>query len=243
MAAIGAAIANAVQQYRRGQIQKAKPRAARRPNVAGYNKGRARLNVKAELKCLDTTAFTTNFKSTPDFNLLNSLVVGTEIWHRIGRKIYMKSVHIRGFILNNATIAATCCGRLMLVYDSQPDGAAPTIANILFDQAPSGAASTVHSGINLAFRQRFTILKEKFITLPSVTNTAGQLTNLAYANTSHEDFNVNWFVKLKGLETIFAGSAGNVADIQSGALWLLAVSDVADSKWQFTGNIRLRYFD
>lgn len=212
----------------------------------GYQSGRAVNKKLSELKCLDYTGTTSYFRSgtvgANQFNYLNYTIVGTEIYNRIGRKIYMKSVHIQGTIQPNAT-SLEGSGRILLIYDSAPNGAAPVIANVLFDQAPAGAASTIFSGVNLAYRQRFTILRDHKLILPSQTNTAGVETNLAYPQTNYAAMNINWFVKLKGLETVYSTSTGAIADCQSGALFLVCLTDLVDDKWQLTFNTRLRFYD
>lgn len=214
----------------------------------GYQRGRSRSRKpQIELKCIDVPDFTAAFRTpagaTSLSPLLNVPKNGPELYDRIGRKIYMKSLHVRGYVWNAATTTQSL-GRMILLYDSQSNGVAPVIADILSNM--NGApATTGCSHINLNNRQRFSILKDHTITLPGCTNVAGVLTNGPQFNdTAPYRYEINWFVKLKGLETIYNNlSAGNIGDVASGALWILFVTDVNDATWNFKGVARLRYYD
>ena len=187
--------------------------------------------------------------TTGSFILLNTPLVGAAFYNRIGSKITMKSVHVKVNISarnadvvfggNNQTF------RWLLVYDRQTNGAEPTIATLLRDYQSDGANNTVIlSGMNPTQTGRFIILREHFVKLVNVNNVV-DLDGAADSLTQHQDqWFINWFVKLKDLETIYQASTGLVGDVANGALWLVALGDAPASNQMFcsfTFKSRLRF--
>lgn len=209
----------------------------------GYQASRANRRPKMELKCIDTPYSGQFFTLAGTFSLLNPIVVGSEIYQRNGRKVYMKSVHIRG-VVTNAVTSQQDVARIMVVYDSQPSGATPTLAQLLSDSTAAQATSGL-SHINLANRERFKILRDHQIMLPSVTNTAGVLTNgPVVLDPIRNTLNYETFIPLKGLETVYNNvNGGTIADIASGALFVLLVSSTYNNQWSYGFSARLRYYD
>lgn len=138
-------------------------------------------------------------------------------------------------------------GRLLIVYDKQPNGAFPIISDILQSRDQTGAATTTYSSeINLDNRARFAIIRDMQFYFPPVTNTAGVLTNGPnFPAYDDQPFDLNVFVKLKGLQTMFKSpnvDPTTIASITTGALYAVFVGNV-DGGWQFSGGFRLRYDD
>lgn len=198
-----------------------------------------------ELKAFDVTSTTTNVDvvaAPPNFATnLNCPVNGAELYQRVGRKIYMKSLHLKGWL----QIAATALQdfvRIVVYYDSQPNAGPPTFAS-LFQDSTVGAASTFLSSINLVNRERFQILRNIEVLTPSSTYNAGVLTNTAYPETNGR-LRVDEFIDLKGLETIFnSTNGGTVADISSGAVGFVVFSAENSNSVVFQWSSRLRYYD
>lgn len=207
-----------------------------------YQKGREMPKApKTELKAFDVSSTNQTFQVAGSFTLLNACVNGAELYQRVGRKIYMKSLHVRGFISNTVTVVQDY-GRILVIYDSQANKAAPVIGDILGD-SNAGAGQTGNSEINLANRERFKILRDYPIVLPSATFAAGVITNMVQVNTVKNDFNIDMFIPLKGLETVFnAVNGGTILDIASGSLYLICVSQLA-AGWELSATTRLRYYD
>jgi len=170
---------------------------------------------------------------------------GGELYQRVGRKIYMKSIHIRGFV-NNVATSAQDIGRILVVYDSQPNAALPLIGALLQDSNAAGVVNAL-SGINLTNRQRFKILRDHQVLLPSVTNAGGGgvLTNgPVLMDPISKSMNIDMFIDLKGLETVFNGvNGGTIADITSGSIFITLVSLGQSNAYQLSFNTRLRYYD
>lgn len=200
-----------------------------------------------ELKAFDVTSTSLHFDviaTPPPFSTsINCPINGAELYQRVGRKMYMKSLHLRGFV-NNIATSVQDIGRIIVYYDSQPNGVAPTIQQLLQDSTAAALTSAL-SEINLQNRQRFKILRDMPVLLPACTNNAGVLTNLAYPQTSRDNkFHINEFIPLNGLEVVFNGTnGGTVADITSGAIGIVCPCDFNAAAWSFIFTTRLRYYD
>lgn len=209
-----------------------------------YQRGRELARTpKQELKAFDL-AYTTQQVSTiagpPNFNCLNAMINGSELYQRVGRKTYMKSLHIRGwFDATNAAAIPPDVIRMIVFYDSQPNAAASAVTDLL-QNSNAAAATTVFSGLNLVNRERFKILRDQVHTFPQSIAVAGEYQNVP--DTSGI-FAINEFIKLKGLESVYNGTNGGTsADITSGALWIVTISQHS-TDWTFNFQSRLRYYD
>lgn len=208
----------------------------------GYNVGRMNSKPKTELKAIDVASTALDFTQAGALITLNIPTVGAELYQRVGRKIYMQSVHIRGIV----TLVATSLqdlGRMIIVYDSQPNATTFALADLLKD-SNAAAASTANSEINLNNRQRFKILRDDQLLLSAGTFTAGVLTNFTIIDPIKNSYNIDMFIPLNGLETIYnATNGGTASDITSGALYLFNVSQSGTSKYSLLFHSRLRYYD
>lgn len=196
---------------------------------------------KSELKAYDlahTVLAITNVAGPPNFFCMNAMVNGAELYQRVGRKVYNKSLHIRGRFEPSGG-STDDYARLLVIYDSQPNGAFPTIQTLLQD-SNAAAATTVDSGINLANRQRFKVLRD----YPVLLGVAGAAANTTIIpDPILHSYNVDMFIKLKGLESVYnATNGGTVADIMSGVIFIVALSG-GNQPWDFYFTSCLRYYD
>jgi hypothetical protein len=213
----------------------------------GYQSGRAFARAPhEELKCFDVTPGNLNFLTSgtgTSVGVYNAIVQGSDVYNRIGRKIYMKSIHIRGTIVPIATSVADT-GRILVVYDSQPNGGGLPVVGSVLQDCNGGVATNGSSHLNINNRQRFKIIKDYQVLLPSETYTAGVVTALGMTDFVENSFMINWFLPLKGLEAAYQlTNTGTVTDIQSGSILIFALSNSGDNKWSFTFTTRLRYYD
>lgn len=209
-----------------------------------YQKGRETLKSQKELKAFDlanTGLVGNTVAGPPNFQYLNAMINGAELYQRVGRKVYMKSLHIRGFLFPNGAVPVNEFGRIIVFYDSQPNKAAITIANLLQD-SNAAAATSVVSEINLVNRQRIKILRDYQVYLPAGTGANDVSTN-TLPDQITSSLSIDMFIKLKGLEAIYdATNGGTVADITSGAIGITFVT-VDGALWTFQYGSRLRYYD
>jgi len=186
---------------------------------------------QTELKFNDTATLTTNVPTAGNVNLLNGIAAGTDYNQRIGRKITIKSIYLR-YTLNPISTASAAVGdtvRVMIVYDTQANGALATVADVL-------QTSGYQSGINLNNRDRFKIMYDKWHVMPANTYTAGALT----AGSPTQKFASKF--KSCNLEQIFSGTTGAIGSIATGSLFSLVIS-AANNVSNINLEFRLRFID
>ena len=180
-----------------------------------------------EKKVIDNNTTTYQVENTgTQLQLLNGCVPGSQNFNRIGRKIFMRSLQIRGDVsLTDTTAGKGAVFRMVIVYDKQANGSAPTWANIMTSQNIAGTtASDVYAMVNLDNRDRFVILRDKLYVPGEIDATAGQ----SYA-IGPGVIILNEYIPLK-LETIYnAGTAGTIGDITSGSLYCFWIANAANA--------------
>ena len=156
-----------------------------------------------EAKVVDTDPANYSMDTTGSITLINGVATGSDFTDRIGRKIILKSVYVRGIIkpVDSQTNDALC--RMMVVYDMQANGAAPAITDIL-------KSATSQSQLNMNNRDRFKIIFDKVVAL-GARDIASGYTGLV---------NVVPIKKYKKLrhETVFSGTLSTIGSISTGAL-------------------------
>lgn len=199
-----------------------------------------------EVKSVDLSG-TPSFTQAGTVTLLTVPVEGASFYNRIGRRIRMKSIQIKGAItpgLGNAAADTATLGRVMVLYDRQPNGALPSVADIITDYTSAGATSTTtRSGLNMNNRDRFVVLMDQFVVLPAVgISGVAPAATIYYADPNNNaggaeqgQLLINRFIKLKGLESHFKASAGAIGDISTGSLIMLTIaSDSANAGGSYT---------
>lgn len=227
---------------------------------------------RAELKAIDslpaltltTQLVTAALTETPDvtdatnqgwnLQLLNGCVQGTTLYQRVGQKIVMKKLVakliISGCLDANAGQANNPgMVRVMFVYDAQPNGTVLTAANLA--AAVLKTNTTICALQNLDNRERFRILGDKFYYIGAADYISSG--SIISQNTGSEQF-MKLCKKFKAkvdLDTCYnAGNAGSIADIQSGALYLLCgvgggfnTDGTGKKAFVVAGQCRVRFYD
>lgn len=206
---------------------------------------------RPEVKWVDYPTTTSNFRSAatpPTAVSIFTPLQGAAGFNRIGQKVTLKSLRVRGQVMNIAT-ATQDVGRIIVVYDKQANAALPNWADLITSISAAGAATTnVLCGLNMANRERFIVLADEMLLLPSVTNAGGLgvLTNLGAINTSDKNpsmFNFDRFIRLRDMEAHFNNTnGGTFADVQTGSLNIFFVSG-NDAQYSCIWNARVRYSD
>lgn len=201
-----------------------------------------------ELKYLDVQAAQYTFNLTGDFQCLNLPVTGAAFYNRIGNEIEMKSLHMIG---NIGLTANTLTGvseytRIMILYDRQPNGSFPAVADVLASYSSTGSvSSTSYDHLNPNNSDRFRVLADLrygFTNNLAATTQCHQAAALDYTN---PNIAVNRFINLKGLTTKYKASAGTIGDISSGSLLVFTIGNIAASSEGYNVNLsfRLRFID
>lgn len=203
-----------------------------------------------EKKGVDTALAETTVIATTNTNgdsyVVNAITPGTASYQRVGRKVHLKSLRIRGVAINDFGQATSLqygnILRMVVVWDKQPSGTLPTFDTIFGRTVAAGTeSSSFLDAVRYDNMNRFKVLRDKCIMwVPPIATSAGA------GNQQMTEFDE--YIKLNGLETVFSGQTDptTIADISSGGLYLFF--RVYSSSSATTVNIasayaRLRYVD
>lgn len=199
--------------------------------------------VEKKVNDLNTATYQCN--TTGSITLLANPVLGSDFNNRIGRKVVLKSVYVRGQLKMDwagaGGLPATAgipaqMARFILVCDSQPNGAAPAITDILVE-------ATAESQLNLNNRDRFRIYCDKTFVFDPVINvqTATQA-QLCFNRTIYQ---LKKYKKLDQEMIFNATNGGTIADVTSGALYMVWIGTVASgiADTNAVVSTRVRYVD
>lgn len=232
---------------KRGRSAPKNPRATKRRATAlsftrnNFVYGRKGLDAEKKLSDVGPAQFQMN--TTGQFTLLAAPIPGSDYTNRIGRKTLIKSVYIRGLVScelgdqDGPTVGTSGAqlGRLILLADMQPNGAAPAVTDVL-------VAASSYSQLNLNNRDRFRIYCDKCFNIDAYAYSTTATSAVASLSNSHQ---VKKFKKLN-LETIYnAGTSGTITDIQSGALYMLTIGSLPAGANDCTAavSVRVRFID
>jgi len=160
---------------------------------------------RGELKYLDVNTDVA-FSETGSITLLNGCAPGTGASQRIGKKIVMKSINVRLAIAANIPTGVVFQGtvRMIIFFDKQTNAAAPLVTDVL-------EAATGLSNMRMDNRERFVVLSNQILPIDQ--------------SGGNQSAFMKCYKKLN-LPVIFnAGVAGTVADIQTGALYMLRICE------------------
>lgn len=190
--------------------------------------------ARGEFKSIDTYGAFGDVDWTGTVALVNGCARGDDINERIGRQITMRSIQATILIRSTGAAGTPHVGRVLLVYDRQCNAAALTAANVL---ATVGSAQAVVTMRNLENRNRFSILMDRRVSFSANMGGAG----VGMDNTRM----VQFYRKLNHPVAYNNGDAGSIADITSGSLYLVMVTDtnVAADEPEFSYQTRVRYTD
>lgn len=183
----------------------------------------------AEKKFLDVST-TVNADDVGQVIALNAMAQGTSQSTRVGNKISMTSIQMRLASANGATTTTPPIIRYMIIYDKQTNAAAPTIADIL-------QAVGVLAPMNMGNRDRFVILMEDTWRPDNTYSDAAAVAEFTEYKQRYKRLH---------LDTIYNNTnGGTVADINSGGLFFIALSNIANGTAEPTMSLyaRLRYTD
>lgn len=187
---------------------------------------------REELKVIDSGAGSGNFSNTGILVLLNGVSQGTDYTNRIGRKIILKSLLFRLTVVPNNSSAGLAVGdiaRMVILYDCQTNAATPAVTDVL-------NLADFNEPMNLNNRDRFKVLSDKFITIGAATYTAGALTAGSPVPKQIKIY------KKMNMEQIFGATGNTVGSIQTGAIWVLFISQGASAS-TYLYNSRIRFID
>lgn len=160
--------------------------------------------------------------STATLLLCNGCAQGTTANTRLGRRIVMRSILIRGVVSKSTTQTGEGGIRVLLVYDMQANATAPLATDILQSDSIQGVQ-------NLNNSNRFKIIYDKHFALGAVDNTV---------------LNFKKYIKCAYPTQFNSGSAGTIGDIQTGSLYLMTYGPQIGTALPNGGtSVRVRFSD
>jgi hypothetical protein len=213
---------------------------------------------KGEKKVLDTVYdgpqwFYNEGGGTSGLKIANLMAPGSSYFQRVGSKITMVSLQLRGEInlwpplTQEERDPNPCLGRIIVVYDRQINGVIPNTSNVLELRKADGTATfDAAGGINMDFRDRFLVLWEQTIYFPAQANANITGAVNTTTNKGHNELLVDAFIKLPNLVATFdKGTTPNpaIGDIKTGGLLVLFVTDGKTKTRNCAVFSRLRYYD
>lgn len=160
--------------------------------------------LKSEKRYKDVLISGVSCSSTGAVALVNGMNTGDTDGYRMGTDFLMSSMKVKGhFYPANSTSANA---RILLVYDKQANAAALTVGDVLVSADPESLT-------NYTNKKRFKIIFDKSYAIPGNNSFPKRF-----------DFSLS----LRNLEThCNTGNAGTIADIVTGSLYWIYLSDVS----------------
>lgn len=207
-----------------------------------------------EKKGMDTAIAFGQINSTVNDNsgmiVLNLIQQGAGSWNRVGRKVNLRSLRIRGDIIHQqTTVAATGFTqgqtvRCVVVWDKQPSsGTIPQWQDMFGFTAQDGTEGTsMYAPIRYDNMDRFSILRDVTYD-PQPGAKSGNPDVVTYYNTIDE------YIRLGDRECVFSGQSNpmTIADISSGAIYFCVrakINNVNTTQSSINNmTARLRYTD
>lgn len=160
------------------------------------------------------------------FVWLNPIAQGDDIGSRTGRRTCCKSIEARLYLAKAQLAAATFAPRpvrVIIFADLHPNGVAPTLAELL----SNAGGEDFMSMPNLNYRDRFQILFDQTPIFGMQTVDAGPATNPA-KDVGPDNVYLHLYKRINIPQQWTATTAGSIADLSAGALYLLYITDVAN---------------
>lgn len=190
-------------------------------------------------KCVCTNSIY-NIDEAGDIVPINFPVTGVNFFNRTTNAIAMQRLRMRGTVFPTGNPSGfNDFFRLLVVYDSQPNGAIPALSDILQDVDATGAALNVaFASLNFNNRDRFVIVLDD---CRSLCSTSGNL----IGSTSEKSYMIDEEIDLQNLGTMYQAHAGSAADIATGALFIVTVGTftAGTGPWQTEIGTRVDFID
>lgn len=186
--------------------------------------------------------------TTGTFALLNAIQNGSGSTQRIGSKVNLAGVQLKLFVTPlRTTTSLTEMWRLFLVYDRQPNGGAPALADIFGGRDYAAAAITadaISNMMNPDNRDRFTLLWDKRVRPRNATVTGALMTGNAI---DVQYMVIDKFIRIPNLPVVYGNSSTPpvIGDIKTGSLYLISIGNVAalSESQLIQGTIRTFFHD
>lgn len=204
-----------------------------------------------EMKFVDLTYGPVAINTTVQFGLLNGLVPGSLRYQRVGSRIVITRLQVN-FDIAPAAASANYVDdtpRVCIIFDKNPAGANPTWAQMYQDTLTAGGqVSNSLSNPNPDNMTRFTIVRDyRFsgVTALSPSPAASAVGQINADYNSWKMMSRTVDIKMKKMCRYNTGTAGTIADLTEGALYVTALGILVGAAAAYNLNFtsRVSYFD
>lgn len=198
--------------------------------TAGYY-GRYNTRASNELKFFDTS-INTSIDSTGEVlagGQINLVPQGTTESTRIGRKINIRAVDIKGYVAGNGITTTAEIMQICLILDKQCNGAAAGYTDVF-------TTNDINSFRNMAYSERFQVLKTWRMAInPMVPIIAGTSFLPPYRNFTYH--------KNCSIPVEFSSTTGAITEIKTNNLFIVGIASGGDDTANLTAIVRIKYSD
>jgi len=197
-------------------------------DIAGIKKSIQKINRNVELKFVDVLQNQNVTETGGSLQLLNNVVEGDDQSTRNGDEISATSIQFRGYFTNDQSLTALLSTapviRLLVFWDRQPNGAAPTIGSTaalpgLLDN--SVITDFTMAPYNRSVQKRYKVLYDRTFVMPEpgFSSTSSTPFNLpAVRMAFNKKISLNRVVK-------YDATGNGIADIDTNSLYSVALVD------------------
>jgi len=184
-----------------------------RPSMGPLMVIKGPVRPEVEVHYVDLALAAYGMDTTGSVTALNLIAEGNDNTTRLGRKATMRSVSVRGYVVQAGVANVAQQGRLLVVWDNAAAGALPVITDVL-------TAITSSSFVNVNNVARFTVLYDNTYEVGSLNT--GATVSIADQTVKKVD------VELRvDSSTQFSGTTAAIGSIQNGTLLLLTMGSSA----------------
>lgn len=189
-----------------------------RKKVINIDKRVKRIQSKEEIKFADVYQNGVSIGTTPVLTALNLVASGTDDNNRIGDSVHATSIQGRyDFISASAALAPTII-RMIVFWDRQPNGFAPTVSNVL---DLSTISSSLYAPYHRSYQKRIKIIYDKVIVInPNIGGTTSGTTDALVPMAIYKRFK-----RKLNREVKYNDVSATITTIQTNSLYLLQVSN------------------
>lgn len=197
-------------------------------------------------KAVDIPSSVLTLNTTASATLLNGVAQGAAFYQRLGNRFAMRALLLKLNIypLRTSTQVNEMI-RLLLVYDRQANGAAPTYSDIIQARdSAGGTTSNILDSPNVDKKSRYQILWDWWQPASTMTVTGPVITNPG-VQANAQTFKIQKLIPLPALLTQCDGATSGIGDIETGSLYLFAVGSAASASegWAALMTSRLFFYD
>lgn len=208
--------------------------------------GREYKNVETTLAWKFTSPCVIQPATANPGTLLMNLACGTAANERIGRKVVLKTVQIKGQISyipaltvppgsNNAGCATAY---MFLIWDKQFNATLPTMGEIFSGGLSAGIPQ--RNFMNIDRGSRFVVIRKWVWNFQAGAGGWDQLNNVFLWNGEHKS--MEDYIKCN-IPIVFGGTTGAISEMNESALYLVCGTDSGNDEVYFDGRARVRFID